>query len=681
MKFFDTDWNRVFEALPVWDQLSPPARKHFLLDAASHAQSVSESGYGRELALVLGSGLVVRASPNRVKPAPERIEFRRVMAQLAKFLLFDTKAVDPLLLEYRKKHFTSEEDQAELGPDLRKHLSPKDWLESFLNAPSSASWEKPYRRVVYEATNGYSGWYVERKRAKNQPPGDFQLDEVAEVAKRLIRHAMASPVPVLLSAGAALLPETLRPHLAAAFRACVRYRLLYPALRAETLEAVFWVHPKLGRALHRPPARVPAPVIGQNLCGPAFLMEDAVQVLTEATTGESRLIKDSGRVQFHVKIEQRLKAEMLVLPDWLAARFSFEKRLASAFQLINYLKLGARTDTSEGRRLEASARGLNWLRLVAKDRLRELLAHLRKARKPEEFESGVHFAFLPGEARFLTEDYEPANLCAAMEMVWREAADSGPWLLDEFLEYHARMSHPLTDRSPWRGGLCLDQNGYSVPLVAEDVEKPWGELLKRFFWERLVPLGAVDTGHDGQGRLCFRVNPVGQCLLGQTTDFTYGQPAGEKTALVQPNFEIVFLHPNLAAEIDLSPFAERCGKGVGTLFRLTRKAVFKAAAQGQTAENTLAILRRHAAKDLPPNVAEELRSWFASCRNIPVRHTLLIEAGEPEIALRLCQALGPQCTVLAGTTLEYRSAAIDVKARKSLSEQGLFIAHGSADTD
>ena len=680
MKYFDTDWNRVFEVLPVWDSLSPTARKHFLLAAPSHAQAVFAEGYGSELEFALRSGLIVRSSPIRVKPAPERIEFRRVMAQLAKFPLFDVKDTDALLLNYRKKHFTYEEDKAEWSSDLRRRVSPQDWLESFLHAPLPGDWEKPYRPILYEATNSRPGWLIERKRAQNQPPGDFQLDEVADAAKRLVRHALSSPSPISLSAAATLLPEALRPRLAVAFRACVRYCLLYPALRGETLEAVFWIHPKMGRLLHRPPARVPTPVTAQDLCGPAFLMEDAVQVLTEATTGESRLVKDSWSIRFYAKIEAKLKAEMTGLPDWLAARYSVENRLANACALIDCLKLGAAKNTSEGRRLEASAKGLAWLKRAAHDRLRELLLHLRKERLPHSFHSGFHFFFLPGPARFFDHHFEPADLCPAMEMIWLEAASSGPWCLDEFLEYHSRMSHPLTTQSPWRGDLFLDRAYNPVPLTPEDAEKPWRELLEKFYWERLVPLGAVDAGLDEQGRLCFRVNAVGQCLLGQITDFEYGQPVGEKTAMVQPNFEIVFLHPNLAAEIDLSPFTERCGKGVGTLFRLTRKAIFKAAAIGETAENVLAILRRHSAKDLPRNVVEEVSSWFASCRRIHLRHTILIEAGEPEVALRLRQALGPQCTVLSGTTLEYRSASVDAKTRKALSEQGLFIGHSAADT-
>src|SRR6202158_5941452 len=115
MKFFECDWNEIFDALPLWDKLSADARRHFLLKAPSHAQSVSESGYGSDLALVVEAGLVVRASPGRVKPAPNQIGFRRILAQLAKFPLFDVNDLadenDPksLLDNYLTKHFTWDE--------------------------------------------------------------------------------------------------------------------------------------------------------------------------------------------------------------------------------------------------------------------------------------------------------------------------------------------------------------------------------------------------------------------------------------------------------------------------------------------------------------------------------------------------------------------------------------------
>ncbi len=405
-----------------------------------------------------------------------------------------------------------------------------------------------------EPTNSYSSWYRGLKPAKSQSPPDFTQSDVAEAAQQLVQLTLSSPAPISLSSGEMLLPEALHPHLAAAFRGCVRYRLLYPALRSETLEAVFWIHPKMGHYLHRPQARAPVPVPCQNLLSPAFLMEDAVQVLIEATTGEGRLIKDNWAIRFYAKIEEKLKTEMMALPDWLAAHYPVADRLANACDLIKNLKLGAPKNTAEGRRLEVSAKGLAWLRLTDRDRMRELLVELRKERRPPAYHPGFHFHFLPGEARFFDKHYKPADLSPAIELIWRKAAGTGALLLEEFLDYHARMSHPLTGKSPWQGKLFTERVYHPVPLTPEDVEKPWRELLEKFFWERLVPMGAVDAGLEEQGRLCFRINAVGQCLLGQLADFEHGQPAGDKSAMVQPNFEIVFLHPNLAAEIDLALF-------------------------------------------------------------------------------------------------------------------------------
>jgi hypothetical protein len=66
MKFFDTDWVCVFRWLAVWERLSVPARRHYLLAAQSHAATVSAEGYGSEKELVLEVGLVEAVSTGRL---------------------------------------------------------------------------------------------------------------------------------------------------------------------------------------------------------------------------------------------------------------------------------------------------------------------------------------------------------------------------------------------------------------------------------------------------------------------------------------------------------------------------------------------------------------------------------------------------------------------------------------
>jgi hypothetical protein len=83
--------------------------------------------------------------------------------------------------------------------------------------------------------------------------------------------------------------------------------------------------------------------------------------------------------------------------------------------------------------------------------------------------------------------------------------------------------------------------------------------------------------------------------------------------------------------------------------------------------------QRHTTKAPPANVIEEIRSWFASCRRLPVRHTHLIGAVGRETSVRLQRLLGSDCAPLTGTLLEWRVSRIGPKLRKQLNEQGLFL--------
>jgi hypothetical protein len=186
-------------------------------------------------------------------------------------------------------------------------------------------------------------------------------------------------------------------------------------------------------------------------------------------------------------------------------------------------------------------------------------------------------------------------------------------------------------------------------------------------------LGCVEAGERDGGEVCFRLSGAGRFLFGLTGELVYGQPAAAAAVVVQPNFEIVLLHPNLNAEVEFAPFAERCGQGVGTLFRLTRRQAIRAASQGLTLESVLAALAKHASKPVPANVAAELRAWFGACRPLRMRRSVLIEAHDRETALRVQRLLGERSALLNDTLIEWRGAQLGPALRKKLSDQGLFL--------
>ena len=144
MRFFDTDWVCVFRWLAVWERLSVPARRHYLLAAQSHAATVSAEGYGSEKELVLEAGLVEAVSTGRLKPTQASVPFRALMAQLAKFPLFDQKPTRQLLDQYAIKHYLREENDYIRSSRRGPAWDSQAWPQLFLDQPNLKAWEKNY---------------------------------------------------------------------------------------------------------------------------------------------------------------------------------------------------------------------------------------------------------------------------------------------------------------------------------------------------------------------------------------------------------------------------------------------------------------------------------------------------------------------------------------------------------
>ena len=138
-------------------------------------------------------------------------------------------------------------------------------------------------------------------------------------------------------------------------------------------------------------------------------------------------------------------------------------------------------------------------------------------------------------------------------------------------------------------------------------------------------------------------------------------------------FEIVFLSAAPMAEAVLSRFAERKSTGLGVLFKLTKAAIFSAAAMGTKCEQVLDQLREISSKELPANVVREVEGWFGRCRTVTVRNTVLIRCPDPDTATHVLSACGRKGNLLTDTIVELP----DAKARKAVIQKmkkaGIFV--------
>lgn len=214
-------------------------------------------------------------------------------------------------------------------------------------------------------------------------------------------------------------------------------------------------------------------------------------------------------------------------------------------------------------------------------------------------------------------------------------------------------------------------DGYREPTRGE-LEDQWERLIERFLAQRLLVLDGVEIGITPERHLCFAMTAVGRCLLGYEEDFEYAAEP-EARVVVQPNFEVVFLAANAEAEAALGRFAERVGRDVGTLFRITKQSVLRAAATGLDAAGLLEGLRCHATGSLPANVETEIRGWMDQCRTVRLESALLLRLPDAETTARAVSAAGKLVRLVSDTVLEVVEPRRRVALERRLAEEGIFL--------
>jgi hypothetical protein len=212
----------------------------------------------------------------------------------------------------------------------------------------------------------------------------------------------------------------------------------------------------------------------------------------------------------------------------------------------------------------------------------------------------------------------------------------------------------------------------------EDVEREWQRDLTDFAKQILVPYGGVSIGLLAEDTApCIALTSVGRYLVGQADDFDYEHEQREEgQVVVQPNFEIAFLSPAPLAEATLARFAERLGAGLGSLFRLTKSAIFAAADAGMTCDRLLDTLRELSTKELPQNVVREIEDWFGQCRKVKVQTTALIRCPDADTAVRVMAAGGKQTELLTDTIVAVPNAKAKTDVLKKLKKAGIFVDRG-----
>lgn len=675
MKHFGIDWAGLMELMPAWERLSQPARAALLAVKPGAGARLAELGPGAD---ELVRGGLLSASPTGV---------RAVVAELWRPFHVALRAMDrhrvweapspAALVAYLEDAFTTQDLQALLGErsyepnayhlraNLADRVSAEDWLESLLAADGpaeAAAWERKRSTPL------------ERGQAVLQEPPAFADAAVLDAARRLLRALLAEPAGVPLGELPARFPEVDPAVLGAALRGCLRYLLLFASMTDDLVPRV-GVWPEVAARVRRAAAGPPAPVEAAETWEAAFGLEDMTTVLATAAAEPLRLRASDGAV--FARTRQAIEERLVSMPEWAAEVLGAdpESRVETAARMLvdmDFAKAGGRA--GEDLRLAATKKGLRWLDLPDAERLAALIAPVRRSdeRVPGTWHKpGSKVGFFPVTIGFTP----PAgmDLREPATRAFLEMPPGGMLGMGAFLEHHARAENPflrLLAKNP--GALRM---GWGRPTTRGEWERLWAGVLGGMIALRLAPLGGIRLGRTGDGVPVFALTPVGRYLLGAEERLEYdagGEPAG---VVVQPNFEVVFLGPAPGVEARLARFAERAGKGPGTMFRVTRRSVLAAAEAGFTADRVLETLAAASKHDLPGNVARQVRDWFAATRRVRLRPAVLVECPDAETAARVLSAGGKGVRAVTDTVLELTDTERAARSAllKKLREAGVFV--------
>ena len=644
MKSFDSDWRAVLASLPVWAALPLEARRA-VLRTMKPSQGASAQDLGGAAEAVRASGLV-EAGPTgkRLVPHPGHRPLVLVLRALDRQRIWEAPS-PAALAEYLREHFTSDEVAAFLPRqgyayadrrEVAAAVAAEEWVEGFLAAET-------HEQAV--------AWERERLPPRERPRLVFP--KVWESARRLVMELSALPAPIPLGELPERFAEVDAATLAAALQAALRYLLLFAGMGDGDLEPRVGLWAPLAARLRAGAPVPPAPVEAVESFEAAWVMEDMTTVLV-AMSAEPVRLRAADRAVFARALET-IGARLVPLPEWVEALAGEDRaeRVESAAVHLRGAGLAAVLQGGDGAlRMAPTKAGAAWLALSDRERLASLLDPPRASKErnpPSGYDSGDRGGFFPVRIPMALRKDAGLDLRADLARAFLSLPE-GFVSIGEFVEHAGRADNPFLALSRRGESAFVPQWGGRQPSRHE-LETLWSEILLSFLLHRLAELGGARLGLAEDGALCFSLTEAGRYLLGAAEGFEYGHDAAAEV-IVQPDFEIVFLAPAPRVEAQLGRFAERVGPAPGVTFRLTRASVLAAAEAGMTEAQLLDALRSASSRELPGNVARQVRDWLGGVRRVRMRPALLLECPDAETAGRVRMAAGKGVRVLTDTVLE-----------------------------
>jgi hypothetical protein len=196
------------------------------------------------------------------------------------------------------------------------------------------------------------------------------------------------------------------------------------------------------------------------------------------------------------------------------------------------------------------------------------------------------------------------------------------------------------------------QTGVTGYRNAQTILTKWfaidGEILVGMLSSSLYEMGIVALGYDQHqtsqngthptNPVAFMVTELGAAALASKSEAkravaesadSYSPSAnghgGKRPLIVQPNFELILLQPDMPALYSLLPFAQIVQVGMVSRLTLTKTSLLRGLEQGRNIEQILKTLTESSQKELPQNVLYTLNDWARAYKEVNISQVFLVE--------------------------------------------------------
>ncbi len=151
---------------------------------------------------------------------------------------------------------------------------------------------------------------------------------------------------------------------------------------------------------------------------------------------------------------------------------------------------------------------------------------------------------------------------------------------------------------------------------------------------------------------------------------------GNRSLVLQPNFEILLLHPDMPTLYSLLPFAQVQQVDIVSRLVLTRNSVLRGLEAGSDVEEMLGILEKSSAKEIPQNVDYTLHDWVKSYKGVGVSQVLMFEVSSEALADEIIASPKLQSLLLRKLTPHVLIASNEInlqEMRRLLEKEGIIV--------